>query len=562
MTGQVRETDKLPLDTAGAATANIFCAGHAFLPDGRLLVAGGHLADGSGLAQTWTFDPGTDGWALSATMNNGRWYPTLTTMSDGSVLIVSGSYRSQGTTLNNTVPQRWHAGSLTEIAPIPPAAWDLYPRLHVGSDKRVFSTGSLQQTWVLDVSGGGAWTPGPRKTANGQRDYAPSVLYDVDKVLYVGGGNLPTANADLLDLGMTNPAWTATRPMAFPRRQHNATILADGKVLVTGGTRSGGGGPPQNFNNLDPGQPIHVAELWDPESGQLDLARGRGGRPLLPCHRRPASRRDGVLGRRWRVLPHRGDYRAERPGGHPSRRPIFTPPYLCTGVSRPVITSAPDSVTYGQTSHIEEAPHPDAVAKVTWIRLSSVTHSFNNGQRFNRLQSVVAGNGLDVRAPASADVCPPGHYMMFLIGGDGVPSVAKIMQIAPVVPFVDEPDAPQAFATVAAPARSRPPDVLAFREAVSAAATGTRVVVGMTGTCPYGIAACWGGANEALARLDGVEAVDPVPDGEASTATVFVSGDRLPSLDNWRTQLRAIANESYVLRGIEVSLTGSLGVRD
>ena len=56
--------------------------------------------------------------------------------------------------------------------------------------------------------------------------------------------------------------------MNFPRRQHNATILADGSVLVTGGTRSGGPGPPQNFDNLDLGQPVHVAELWDPNRQQ------------------------------------------------------------------------------------------------------------------------------------------------------------------------------------------------------------------------------------------------------------------------------------------------------
>ena len=31
------------------------------------------------------------------------------------------------------------------------------------------------------------------------------------------------------------------------------------------------------------------------------------------------------------------------------------------------------------------------------------------------------------------------------------------------------------------------------------------------GTCPYGIAACWGDANEALRSLEGVDYVDPIP---------------------------------------------------
>lgn len=37
------------LTTLPKAGFNIFCAGHAFMPDGRLLVAGGHITNDSGL---------------------------------------------------------------------------------------------------------------------------------------------------------------------------------------------------------------------------------------------------------------------------------------------------------------------------------------------------------------------------------------------------------------------------------------------------------------------------------------------------------------------------------
>ncbi len=52
---------------------------------------------------------------------------------------------------------------------------------------------------------------------------------------------------------------------------------------------------------------------------------------------------------------------------------------------------------------------------MTWIGLSSVTHSFNTGQRFLALQAVPSAGGLAVTAPASPDACPPGHYLMFLV---------------------------------------------------------------------------------------------------------------------------------------------------
>lgn len=555
-TGEVTMTPKPTLADAAGTNANLFCGGQALLPDGRLLVAGGHRADGSGLSQTSIYDPATNTWTPSAVMKNGRWYPTLSNLPDGSLLILSGSFGPKGASKNNTTPEVWNGGALSELRDNPAGAWDLYPRMHVASSGLVVMTGSLQQSWFLDISGQGNWTQGPLKIENGQRDYAPSVLYEVDKVLYTGGGNPPTANADLLDLSQAQPKWMAICPMHFPRRQHNATILADGTVLVTGGTRSGGGGQPQSFNNLDPGQPVHVAELWDPETKAWTQLAAEA---IDRCYHSTA-----VLLPDGRVLstgggeffPIEAISEQNDPADSHSDAQIFSPPYLFKG-DRPVITAAPDNVTYGETVNVQTASAGD-IAKVTLVRLSAVTHSFNTGQRFNSLGSQPAAGGLDVTAPASANVCPPGYYMMFLISHAGVPSVAKIIQVTALAGAL-----PPDVLTVSAeaPEHPEPRGVFAQREAVLAAATGTKVVVGLTGTCPYGISACWGGANEALGRLDGVALVDPIPDGEASTATVFLTDGGLPSLDHWRAQFRSIVNQSYVLRGIEVTLTGAVELR-
>ena len=70
-------------------------------------------------------------------------------------------------------------------------------------------------------------------------------MYDDGRVLVMGGGNPPTNTAEVIDLNASTPAWRAVASMAFARRQLNATILPDGKVLVTGGTSGPG------FNNLD-----------------------------------------------------------------------------------------------------------------------------------------------------------------------------------------------------------------------------------------------------------------------------------------------------------------------
>jgi galactose oxidase len=548
----------------GATNANLFCSGHAFLPDGRLLVTGGHLADSHGLNQATIYDPAASTWTPTSVMNDGRWYPTAIALPSGSVLVLSGSYLdpAQNLVVNNVVPQIWGNGNFTSIASIPGAAFDLFPRMHVASSGIVYMT-SLVQTWSLDLSGTGTWTSLPGVVQpNGLCDYAPSVLYDVDKVLFAGGGNPPTANAETIDLSQAQLAWVATDPMNFPRRQHNATVLPDGTVLVTGGTRGGGApGTAEAFNDLDPGQPVHIAELWNPQTGQWTmLAAEQTDR----CYHSTA-----VLLPNGRVLSAGGgefilnEGTPQQVENNPQDThydaQLFSPPYLFKG-PQPQITSAPDSVPYGGTFQIGTA-QPTQIATVSLIRLSSVTHSFNAGQRINYLSFQVTGGTLTATGPANANVCPPGHYMLFIVDQQGVPSVATIIQLPTPAAAQPAPTAAQP-AAVAAVARPAPEDAFALRATVRAAASGTRVVAGITGICPYGIAACWGGANEALRSLEGVQYVDPIPDGETSTATVYLEDDRLPELEHWADQFQGMVHQTYQLRGVEVTLTGLLDARN
>lgn len=582
-------TDTPQPTRADGTKVNLFCAGHAFLPDGRLLVAGGHWADGDGVNQACIYDWRTNQWTATDEMTTttgqelGRWYPTLTTLPNGNVLVLSGSYvNDAGQFINVDLLQVWENG---EWEPIPQAdgtplnyvGLPLYPRMHVASDGRLLMSGSLDRCYLLKTSAPGEWVEiAPR--AMGAREYAPSVMYDADKVVYIGGGGgngiLPAQEAEVVDLAQTPPAWRRTASMNFRRRQHNGVILPDGTVLVTGGT-GGIGGPNNGFNDLTAGAPVHTAELWDPATEQWTVLTAEavdrcyhGTAVLLP---------DGTV-----LSAGSGEYRPDNvndndPDDSHRDAQVFSPPYLFKG-PRPRITAAPDSVAYGAPFTVAT---PDAadVARVSWLRLASVTHSFDQNQRINFLAFTAGAGGLTMTAPASANPCPPGHYMMFLISRAGVPSVAHVVQVqaaapAPAAPadvqfaassalgdvqFAAAPELQPAAAPAAATARPRTYlQVYARADQVDATASGTPVTVGVTGTCPYGIGACWGGAYAALKRLQGVDLVRPIPNADDSTADLFMAGDVLPPLAEWERQFEDMVHGAYVLRGVEVTLRGPL----
>src|SRR5205807_6854239 len=106
---------------------------------------------------------------------------------------------------------------------------------------------------------------------------------------------------------------------------------------------------------------------------------------------------------------------------------IFHPPYLFRG-PRPAITHAPSEVGYAETFTVEVSRAP-AIRLISWIRLPSVTHANDYNQRVNFLNFELQENKLAVCAPERPEICPPGHYMLFVLDDSGIPSVAQIIHI-------------------------------------------------------------------------------------------------------------------------------------
>jgi len=268
----------------------------------------------------------------------------------------------------------------------------------------VFVSGPSITTRYLDTTGTGAWTTVGDHIFQGIRDYDSMVMYEPGKVLVAGGSDPPTNTAEVIDLNASSPAWRAVSSMAYPRRQLNATMLPDGKVLVTGGT--GGGG----FSNSDPAATIYAAEEWDPAT-ELWTTLASASVPRL--YHSIAM-----------LLP---DARVLVTGGNGyTQTEIFAPPYLFAG-ARPTISSAPANVANGQTLFVGT---PDAanITSVAWVRLESATHGLSMSQAIFRSTSVTqATGGINITSPSDPTV-PAGFYMLFILN-HGVPSVAKILHL-------------------------------------------------------------------------------------------------------------------------------------
>jgi hypothetical protein len=203
--------------------------------------------------------------------------------------------------------------------------------------------------------------------------------------------------------------------MHYPRRHLNATILPDGQVLVTGGTSAGG------FNTLSGS--VHAAELWSPKTGHWALLASNAVdrayhsvSMLLP----DATVLHGASG-------DANEPPSPNPYPRQTNHEIFRPPYLFKG-ARPTITSTSKTVNYGETFTVT-TPNAAQITQVRWIRLGSVTHAFDANQRANTL-TFTRGSGLvRVTAPANSRLAPPGHYLLFVLNRNGVPSVGKIVKV-------------------------------------------------------------------------------------------------------------------------------------
>jgi hypothetical protein len=414
----------------------LFCAGLTLLPDGQtLMLAGGHHMDDAGIKATYLFSK--DGApSKGPDMAFGRWYPTLTVLPDGRILSMAGR---DATGAVVKIPEVWDGTGWTQLSGASSVEIPYYPRNFVAPDGRIFYAGERVMSRWFNYSGSGSWSNGPTHIWPFNREYGSAVMYEAGKILYVGGGgdrgwgqnpdalstraSAPTATAEKIDLN-AGTGWQPAGSMSVPRRHLNATILPDGKVLVTGGTTGGG------FDDINLADAALNAELWDPKVGSTGQWTTLARAANIPrvYHSVSLLMPDGTVlhGASGNAQVFQGSTIVDAPDEKSHQ--IFSPPYLFKG-ARPVITSiSATSVGYNQTFSIT-TPNAAQITEVRWIRLGAVTHAFDQSQRANILSFAQTSTGVDVTTPANGNLAPPGPYLVFILNRNGVPSTGTVVNL-------------------------------------------------------------------------------------------------------------------------------------
>jgi hypothetical protein len=264
-------------------------------------------------------------------------------------------------------------------------------------------------------------------------------MYDNGRILQVGGNGYyngygsPSSNlatmVDITGIGNGRVTVTEAKPMAYGRQWPTAVVLPNGRVLVEGGS---------TYADQAGDNAVLPVEIWDGATG--NWTTGAPSAVYRGYHSTAALLPDGAV--------------LVAGGGIPGpvlnlNAQIYYPPYLfqqANGGSvlaaRPKIVSL-STVTgnYNQTIDIQTATG-DTVSEVSLIANASVTHGFDSNQRRLKLSFTQTNNGVKVTMPASANLAPPGYYMLSVLNNARVPSTGVVIAVAAAAPPAPSDAAP------------------------------------------------------------------------------------------------------------------------
>jgi hypothetical protein len=441
-----------PLDSPAAhltlpntTTTNLFCSAQLVLLTGELMLAGGDQvvngkAQSRGVPDVNLFNPSSNQMRPAGSyMQRGRWYGTATTLPSGEVYLQGGTDGEDHPEIRGSDGTfRLLTGIDTlKAQPNGDSYFDNnYPRNFVGPNGKIFG---FDHYWMYEIDPYGIGDGGNQgklklfsshwdvPTSSGEyveRGWSATssaVMYRPGKILQLGGIR---PNATLIDITGATPRLVDLPPMSQTRQWANATLMADGKVFVSGGSTKNLLADPAN---QDVGAVAYETEIFDPQTSTWSKAAPLSVRRFY--HSLTLLLPDATI--------------LSSGGGSPGpvtnlNAQVYYPGYLFRNdgsrATRPVIEQAQGALPLVvEPSSSFKLTSPDAwnIRRVTMVATGSVTHSFDMNQRFVEPSFSVTGNEIRVTLPSNAYETPPGYYMVFVIDSAGTPSQARMIRINP-----------------------------------------------------------------------------------------------------------------------------------
>jgi hypothetical protein len=388
---------------------DLFCSGHAMLPNGNILIAGGtqRYDPFYGLRTSYEYNWVTRQFVrLPLMAGGGRWYPGATQLGSGDVFVLSGL---NGTGALNTQPEIYRHRTRTWSVTPYRLTVATYPHMLPTAAGRLFFTGVAYGGSGVRVGflrpGIGSFQPVGGLDTN-RRDEGASFFVPFSqgrKVMVAGGGVATTALIDLY--ASSNPAYRAGPRLDGPKKFLSHATLLDGRVLLAGGQ------DPQ-------GNPVYTAQLYRPIANTLEMVT-----PVSAAHQYHSNMWLDPSGRAILV------------GGNPRRGSVqslverFEPWYVDVA-DRPQITTAPATIAHNQpfTAQVQLA----AGTTLKYLRVfrpMSTTHQFSAAEGDFTLSAVTTPTGPGWSLTVSSNLTPPGYYYLVAVDSRDVPSEAKIIKV-------------------------------------------------------------------------------------------------------------------------------------
>jgi galactose oxidase len=471
----------------------VSCSGHALTADGKLffasgadgsvdmtLYAAGNLISAlkvDGIAESFSIDPATLSWTRHPDTQvpgpNGRpfrWYATVTRLADSRMLVTGGYEKVFPALVPNTSVEIFdpsaNAWSVVSRVDETPAGIENPDYPHVfqlpyvrggagttalvigGSGEAMFLTlNGSQKTWVRTQN----FRPGARELINASPTTVPNhgastaLLpirlpgsgwgYSNGSAIQVGGWHHTPLMGQIDVYDPVADSWRPTVALNARRIHPSTVILPDGRILVLGGHDSLATTPEQTG----------YAEYIDPRNN-FTVTRGTDFMPEVRAYHTVA-----LLLPDGRVIIGSGNVTHEDAREWTSFR-YYQPDYMFK--TRPQLADAPDTIAMGEPFVIA-VPRGTRIGEAALVGLGSQTHSYDMNQR--HVQVATRDLGLTVRSPSgrwsvesreecranpgpcfdlhlvqsppTAEAAPPGHYMLFILDQDRVPSEGKILKL-------------------------------------------------------------------------------------------------------------------------------------